>query len=186
MSEAVAITGILVSGVVGPSLGAVMAQRQYKRARRSEREDDLLHMLDEVVLYVNRGRRALEAAAEHARAGATPNEPEPRAAWEQYADVLPPMRAAFQRIFVRLGRSSEIPLAIENVRSAFFALREPIDRHRDGQVWEAKLDSEYSAALVAFKATQDALYDAINERVGLPSDSRKGKLITQGVTQQHG
>jgi hypothetical protein len=176
MSEAVAITGIIVSGVVGPSLGAGMAQLQYKRARRSEREDDLLHMLDEVVLYVNRGRRALEASAEHARAGTPPNEPEPHAAWEQYADVLPPMRAAFQRIFVRLGRSSSIPLAIESVRSAFFSLREPIDKHRDGAKWSSELDTEYSNALAAFTATQDALYDAINARVGLPSGRGRRKL----------
>jgi hypothetical protein len=173
----VAITGIVVSGVLGPIVGFAAAHFQYRTARQAEREDELLHVLDDVVLYVNRGRRALETTAEVARQGIAANDAEFRAAWAVYAaDTLPPMRAGFQKVFVRLGRVGPIPEAIEQMRHEFFALRAPLDRYRAGEPWSNALDIAFDNALKEFMIQQDLLYDAVHGKVGLQNGSNRATI----------
>jgi hypothetical protein len=134
-------------------------------------------VLDDVVLYVNRGRRALENTADVARQGIAANDTESRDAWAVYAaDTLPPMRASFQKVFVRLGRVGPIPEAIEQMRHEFFALRAPLDRYRAGEPWSNALDIAFDTALKKFMTQQDLLYDAVHGKVGLQIGSHRATI----------
>jgi hypothetical protein len=61
MSDAVPITAIVISGVVGPATAAGLTLYQAARHRRAAREDELLKVLDDVVLELGKPREALEA-----------------------------------------------------------------------------------------------------------------------------
>lgn len=109
----VSVTGIAVSGVVGPTMTAWAARRaqrhQFVRDREAKRRDELLGLLDEAAATIGSGATRMRQLAEAAAAGADP--PPDLPAWSEKVFAIG------QRLQLRLGGGHDIVKSYERARA---------------------------------------------------------------------
>lgn len=108
------ITGIVVSGIVGPQVSARSSRRassaEFARTQTSRQRDDLRSLLDEAAVLLASGATNLRAVREAAEAS-TPLAPGVR---EWLGQVFP----LGQRLRLRLAEEHEVVRAYDDVRTA--------------------------------------------------------------------
>ena len=148
------VTGIVVSGVVGPaatSWGARRAaRRQFIRDQVAHRRDDLRGLLDDAAAVLGVGPIRLRETWEAAQAG-TMNEG--LRDWPDEVYVLG------QRLRLRLDPADPIVTRYEAVRAALQDV---------GQIRPGSDEQRYEAAVTAFETARDAFLAASLARLDAP------------------
>ncbi len=131
----VAVTGIVVSGVLGPVITSLVSHvsdaRKFARDTARRRRDELRGVLDEAAVLLSAGPRMVR----HLTA---PGAPGHREAVEWSASVYP-MR---ERLVLRLPANHPVVAAYDRVRDALTALAETaLDEESTMRAFEAARDS---------------------------------------------
>lgn len=109
----VSVTGIVMSGVVGPAATAWATRRaqrqQFVRDREARRRDELLGLLDEAAATIGSGATRMRELAEAADAGTDP--PAELRAWSET------VFSTGQRLRLRLGADHDIVTSYERARA---------------------------------------------------------------------
>jgi hypothetical protein len=146
------VTGIVVSGVVGPSATAFASRRaarkQFNRDEAARRRDELRSVLDEAAALLGLGPTRLRQTREAERAHA-PLLEELRL-WPEQVYVIG------QRLRLRLGADDAIVIAFEAVREALVETAE-----LTGDPDEAR----YEKAVAHFEAAREQLLEAARARL---------------------
>ena len=140
------VTGIVVSGVVGPTISGWAVRRadaqRFKREQRGKRHDDLRAVVDEAATLLAVGATNIRLLQE-ARAA---NREEP----ESVRDWASNVHALQQRLLLRVAPSDSVATAYQEVRDALIAL----DRQQDQAQEEAV--QEFEGKRLAFLAAARA------------------------------
>jgi hypothetical protein len=147
------ITGIAVSGIVGPSTTAWATRRsarsQFLRDQAAERRDELRKLLDEAASVLGLGATRLRQAWESDRAGRQDTNLQP---WSEQVFTIG------QRLRLRLRADDPIVVAYEIVRQKLVAAGGLVSQP-GAETYEAAL-REFEAARDRFLATSQAALDA--------------------------
>ncbi len=143
------VTGIVVSGVVGPTATAWAARRaarkQFIRDQAAKRREDLRTLLDEAASLLGVAVIRLRELGEAGGSGATT---EAQRAWADQVYTIG------QRLQLRLGSSDAVVAKYQSVRSAL------------GDVGEAAPDSEeYQSAVQEFETARDTFLKAAQTKL---------------------
>lgn len=135
-AEVLGVTGIVVSGVVGPLIALWAARngdrRRYSLDARQRQHEDLQKVVDEGAVLLGAGQTNLRLAHEAARAGN--NVPEAVKEWSSAVHLLG------QRLLLRLPTNDPIVVSYDAVREALVALGEVFGD--EGRYAEAAKDFE--------------------------------------------
>lgn len=149
----VSITGIAVSGVVGPSTTAWASRRaaraQFLRDRAAFRRDELRGLLDEAAIVLGLGGTRLRQAWEAEQAGQALDQFRP---WSEQVFTLS------RRLRLRLAADDPIVVAYDVVRDRLVTAGELVSQPEQAR-YETAL-CEFETARDAFLATCQAVLDA--------------------------
>jgi hypothetical protein len=146
MSSAVTlgVTGILVSGVVGPAVSAWFNRRgdeqRFGRDQLQRRREDLRAIVDEGAVLLGAGETNLRLAYEAVTGG----NPEPADVTE-WASRVPLLG---QRLLLRLSEADPVVVAYEAVRTALLAVGETYG-----------VEGRYKAAVTTFEEKRGDFLD---------------------------
>ena len=147
------ITGIVVSGVVGPSTTAWASRRagrsQFLRDRAAERQDELRKPLDEAASVLGLAGSRLRQAWEADQAGRTDPELQP---WSEQVFTIG------QRLRLRLAVGHPIVVAYDVVRERLVEASKLLTQH-EGEKYEDAIQA-FEAAREHFLATSQQTLDA--------------------------
>lgn len=150
-----AVTGIAVSGVVGPTVTAWATRRanrqQFERDQAAKRRSDLRDLIDEASVLLGAGAMNLRMAKEATAVG--DDEPTEVRDWAKKVHLLK------QRLLLRLPLDHDIMGCYEEVISAL----ESVSR-TDGH--------EYLEALQNFEAAHTAFLEAARHTLSAPINTR--------------
>lgn len=149
----VSITGIVVSGIVGPSTTAWAARKaaraQFLRDRAAERRGELEKLLDEASSVLGLGATRLRQVWELERAGRKTTEFQP---WSEQVFLIG------QRLRLRLRANDPIVLSYDAVRQKLVIAGELVSQS-DVERYEAAL-VDFETAREGFLTTSQAALDA--------------------------
>jgi hypothetical protein len=149
----VSITGIAVSGIVGPSTTAWAARRaarsQFLRDRAADRRDELKKLLDEAASVLGLGATRLRQVWELDRAGRETTEFQ---SWSEQVFLIG------QRLRLRLRADDAIVVSYDAVRQKLVMAGELVSQS-DAERYETAL-ADFEAAREGFLATSQATLDA--------------------------
>lgn len=155
------VTGIAVSGIVGPSATAWASRRaarkQFLRDRAAARRDELRNLLDEAAVTLGLGGPRLRQVQRDGEPRSQPSEPQP--SWSEQVFTLG------QRLRLRLPANDPIVLAYDQARHQLVALAE-LSPQAD--------DASHEQAMTAFEAARDAFLAASQASLDAPL-SDKGR-----------
>lgn len=156
MSNALAlgITGIVVSGVVGPSVAAWFSRRgdqaRFARDQSQRRGEDLRAILDEAAMTLGVGETNLRLAHEAAARGEV--EPAEVKEWASQVHLLG------QRLLLRLSADDPVVSSYEGVREALLQVGKTYgDDHR------------YTATVATFESRRSEFLDKAREALARTS-----------------
>jgi hypothetical protein len=142
------VTGIVVSGIVGPALAAWFSgrgeQQRFAREQLQRRREDLRVLVDEGAVLLGAGETNLRLAHE----AVARRDPEPAEVKEWGGAV----HLLGQRLLLRLSRDDEVVVAYEAVRDALLRVGEAYGDER-----------RYPAAVAAFEERRAAFLDKARE-----------------------
>lgn len=148
------VTGILVSGIVGPGATAWASRRtarkQFVRDRAAARRDELLSLLDEAAVTLGLGGPRIRHAQRADERRGPPTEAQP--SWSEQVFTLG------QRLRLRLSADDPIILAYDRARQQLVALAElpsEADEASHEQVMTA-FETARDAFLIASQAVLEA------------------------------
>jgi hypothetical protein len=121
---AVAITGIVVSGVVGPALGAWWSRSRQQADHAVELDREIRRVLDEGAAAVGATKRAFESLWALQRNGVSPDAEPARNCVFEWRQELAAARTAGDRIAIRLGEEHEVSRAYSACIAALDEQRE--------------------------------------------------------------
>jgi len=140
-----AVTGIVVSGVVGPSTTAWAARRaarsQFLRDRAAECREELRRLLDEAASVLGLGATRLRQAWEADRAGHQAPELQP---WSEQVFMIG------QRLRLRLPADDPIVVAYDTVRRNLVTAGELVSQS-DAETYEAALRTLRPPAIASWR-----------------------------------
>lgn len=146
----VAVTGIVVSGVLGPVVASGIAarndRRRFTRDADRERRDELRAVLDDAAVLLSAGPRMLRQVRESA-----PRSAEHQVATE-WSNQVYPMR---ERLLLRLPAQHPVVDTYDRVRDALTAI--------------AQAGRDHEASIAAFEAARDAFLSAARETLDAPA-----------------
>jgi hypothetical protein len=149
------VTGIVVSGVVGPAIAAYFSRRgdrqRFARDQLQRNREDLRALVDEGAVLLGAGETNLRLAHEAASRGES--EPDEVRDWAGKVHLLG------QRLSLRLASSDAVVRAFERVRTALLAVGE-----RYGN------DDEYPAAVAEFETRRTAFLDEARAALERPEE----------------
>jgi hypothetical protein len=158
----VSITGIAVSGVVGPSTTAWAARRaarsQFLRDRAANRRDELRSLLDQAASVLGLGATRLRQAWEEDRAGGSGT-----------TDLQPWSEEVFttgQRLRLRLREDDPIVVAYDSVLQKLVAA---------GELRSQPDERRYEAALTDFEAARSDFLARSQAALNAPIVVKKGR-----------
>jgi hypothetical protein len=155
-----AVTGIVVSGVVGPSTTAWAARKaarsQFLRDRAAERREELRQVLDEAASVLGLGATRLRQAWEADQAGRQATDLQP---WSEQVFTIG------QRLRLRLPADDPIVIAFDTVRKRLVTAGE-LASQPDAEAYETAL-TEFEAARDGFLARSQA---ALNAPIKIKAD----------------
>lgn len=155
------VTGIVVSGVVGPAAtswaGRRAARRQFVRDQAARRLDDLRALFDEAATVLGVGPIRLREIWEASRTGA---DDEALREWPDQVYVIG------QRLQLRLGADDPVVRQYETVRTA---LREAGEISPDAGM------QRYEQAVSRFESARDSFLAAAQARLDAPIADKESK-----------
>jgi hypothetical protein len=150
-----AVTGIVVSGIVGPSATAWASRRaarkQFVRDRAAARRDELRSLLDEAAVTLGLGGPRLRQVRHSGEPGSRLTEPQP--SWAEQVFTVG------QRLRLRLPADDPIILAYDRARRQLVALAELSSQAADEASHE-QVTTAFETARDAFLAASQAALDA--------------------------
>lgn len=155
----ISITGIAVSGVVGPSTTAWAARRaarsQFLRDRAADRRDELRDLLDEAAGVLGLGATRLRQSWESDRAGREAPDLQP---WSEQVFTIG------QRLRLRLPANDPIVAAYNSVRQKLVAAGALV----------SELNAEtYEAALGEFETARDHFLETSQTALDAPINAKE-------------
>jgi hypothetical protein len=153
------ITGIVVSGVVGPSTTAWASRRtarsQFVRDRAAERRDELRKLLDEAASVLGLAGSRLRQAWEADQAGRTDPELQP---WSEQVFTIG------QRLRLRLAADDPIVRAYDAVREQLVGASKLLSQHES---------EKYEDAIQAFEAAREHFLAASQKTLDAPITAKE-------------
>jgi hypothetical protein len=138
------VTGIVVSGIVGPAIAAYFGRRgdrqRFARDQLQRRREDLRTLLDEGAVLLGAGETNLRVAHEAASRGES--EPDEVRDWAGNVHLLG------QRLLLRLADDDPVVVAYETVRAALVAVGETYGD-----------EDQYREAVTHFETRRSAFLD---------------------------
>ncbi len=157
------VTGIGVSGIIGPSATAWASRRaarkQFVRDRAAARRDELRALLDEAAVTLGLAGPRLRQA--HQSSGIESHENDLRPSWSEQVFTLG------QRLRLRLTPGDAIVIAYEQVRRRLVDLAE-VPAQAD--------DATREAAFAAFETARDAFLAASQAALDTPISDKEPKV----------
>ena len=161
-ATAIAITGIVVSGVVGPSLGAWWSRQRQRRDISQQRHSALAEVLDDSAKSLGIARQAFERVHVLESGGVSPTTEEATEAARQWRAALTDVRYSRDRLAIRIGERHPVHVA-------FVACVDNLERRR-ALAWSYEKGVDTAKARVveeqahhAFKDVRTAYLDACKE-----------------------
>lgn len=155
----VSVTGIVVSGVVGPTATSWAARRaarkQFVRDQAAKRREDLHALLDEAASVLGLGPTRLRQTRELERAGA--ELPEGLRLWPEQ------VYAIGQRLRLRLGGSDPVLQAYDVVR----------ERLIEAAQLAAQDDAQHENAVLRFEASREEFLARARAKLDAPISERE-------------
>jgi len=143
----VSVTGIAVSGVVGPAISGWAIRRadaqRFKREQGRRRRDDLRAVVDQAATLLALGATNLRRIREAGAAGR--EEPDEVRDWASNVHALQ------QRLLLRVAPSDPVAIAYQDVRDALVALDRPDRVALEDAVWD--FEQKRLAFLAAARAS---------------------------------
>ena len=143
----VGVTGIVVSGVVGPLvaswIGRKTERRAFTRARFRDQRDELRDLFDEAATLLSVGPRVLR------RRASNPDDAESCRSATEWSDQVFPLR---ERLLLRLPPSHDAVTTYDQVRTAAQTLAEQPTAESEVSAYESARDAFLRAARAALDA----------------------------------
>jgi hypothetical protein len=147
------VTGIVVSGVIGPAIAAYYGRRgdrqRFARDQLHRSREDLRALLDEGAVLLGAGETNLRLAHEAASRG----EPEP----DEVRDWAGKVHLLGQRLRLRLAADAPVITAYESVKSALVAVGETYGH-----------DDQYPGAVEQFEMQRRSFLEQAREALERP------------------
>jgi hypothetical protein len=155
-----AVTGIVVSGIVGPSATAWASRRaarkQFVRDRAAARRDELRSLLDEAAVTLGLGGSRLRQVRHSGEPGSRLSEPQP--SWAEQVFTVG------QRLRLRLPADDPIILSYDRVRQQLVVLAE-LSSQAD--------EASYEQVMTAFETARDAFLAASQAALDAPISDKE-------------
>ena len=142
---AVAITAIVVSGVVGPSLSAVWSRARQRADQRRDSSKELREVLDEGAHALGESKRAFEYVWVLYSNKCPPDDDRAVRASDSWRQALARVRFAEDRIAIRLGDGHEIHLAFVDCMKSLERRRPFARAYERGELTDEELQEQVAA-----------------------------------------
>lgn len=165
MADPTALTAIVVSGVVGPGLGAWWTRNRQRDAQEQALAQELRDVLDEAAHALGETKRAFERLYVLQGKDCARTDPAVIAEFQSWRSTLGAVRYAEDRIAIRLGLEHPVHTAFVACKLNLEARRSFAWSYERGETMSVAL-AEQDAAHAAYPAARRAYIEACKALVG--------------------